>query len=384
MDLVKFPTQGGLDSCENISKLIIKWCESKNIPINKLTYQGKFSGLLIEIEGTKSGPTICLNACLDTSPVDDFESWMFDPFTPTIVKNWLYGRGTADSKTAISIFLHIAQIYSITTFAGTLHILFDAEEHTGNFYGIKSYAKRYPNIDGMYLGYPGRDKICVGSRGFLRFKIIFKGRSGHSGESIPLGKNPIDLLGLFIKKVNSIDVAKYYDPEMHKYPKFTITSVHSGNSFTSTPDKCETLIDIRLTKSFQANQAREIIQQILKSIETKFSCNDSTLLKELESWPAYKIPDHHFLVYSLQNASFQIDGRHLNLTVSGPSNIGNFMSTFDIPVVSGFGVEYKNLHSINERINLKTIWGCYSIYLLALDNMFKRNKIRRQRKLLHA
>ena len=61
---------------------------------------------------------------------------------------------------------------------GTLHVLFDADEHTGRFGGVRGLsqvASRLPPTR-VSLGYPGNDFMVVGSRGFLRAGCIFPAR----------------------------------------------------------------------------------------------------------------------------------------------------------------------------------------------------------------
>ena len=67
---------------------------------------------------------------------------------------------------------------------GAVHVLFDADEHTGRFGGVRAYLAAIPRLpDAVSLGYPGNDCIVVGSRGFLRAKLHFSGRAAHSGET---------------------------------------------------------------------------------------------------------------------------------------------------------------------------------------------------------
>lgn len=48
-------------------------------------------------------------AHLDTAPVGDHSQWEYDPFAGTIVGDHIYGRGVADSKAAIALFVYLAK-----------------------------------------------------------------------------------------------------------------------------------------------------------------------------------------------------------------------------------------------------------------------------------
>jgi len=84
----------------------------------------------------------------------------------------MYGRGTADCKVGVAIFAHlIVEAAAPTASPVSVVAVFDADEHSGGFAGIRSYLddpSRRRATSGVFVGYPGPDKIVVGSRGFLR------------------------------------------------------------------------------------------------------------------------------------------------------------------------------------------------------------------------
>ena len=55
--------------------------------------------------------TIWLQSHLDTAPVGDRSQWHHDPFAGTIVGARIYGRGVADSKAAIALFIYLAKAW---------------------------------------------------------------------------------------------------------------------------------------------------------------------------------------------------------------------------------------------------------------------------------
>jgi succinyl-diaminopimelate desuccinylase len=70
--------------------------------------------------------------------------------------------------------------------------VFDADEHTGHFGGLRSYLHRFNGrIAGVLIGYPGHDRIGIGARGFWRATVYVSGASAHSGSSQDRGINAI-------------------------------------------------------------------------------------------------------------------------------------------------------------------------------------------------
>ena len=94
---------------------------------------GATAGLYLHLRSDELGPTLCLNACLDTAPFGDEEGWHHPPASGVIEDGRLYGRGSADSKIAVAIFSHLAVAFRQTKSqpCGELYIAFEADEHTG-------------------------------------------------------------------------------------------------------------------------------------------------------------------------------------------------------------------------------------------------------------
>ena len=86
-------------------------------------------------------------------------------------------------KSGVAILAHVARHFARTGLpAGTLHVLFDADEHTGRFGGVRAYLEAIPRLpDAVSLGYPGNDCIVAGSRGFLRARLHFAGKAAALG-----------------------------------------------------------------------------------------------------------------------------------------------------------------------------------------------------------
>ncbi|MEN8905361.1 MAG: M20/M25/M40 family metallo-hydrolase, partial [Clostridiales bacterium] len=158
-ELVKIPSQAVIDNNDNIIEFIYNWSLKNDLNVKYLYDKNdKKSAILIQNVGSNSGKNhYCFNACADTAPFGDVSKWMYHPSSGKIIDGYMYGRGSADSKIAISIFLHIAkELKKLKSLNGQVDFVFDADEHTGNFSGIKSYLEylNYKKIDGVCIGYP--------------------------------------------------------------------------------------------------------------------------------------------------------------------------------------------------------------------------------------
>ena len=360
--LISIPSQAGINNQMNILNVIDNWFSSHGMH-GKILFKGKKPvAFLYDIIIDNELPTYCFNACIDTAHIGDTNSWENHPFLASEKDNWLFGRGAADSKVAVSIFANIAKslISNENLLRSNISFLFDCDEHTGSFGGIKTYLKTHKNLKGVFIGYPGNNGIVSGSRGFYRAVISFFGVSEHSGRKSDNNENAIIKVSNFIQDIYAIPIKQFVNSSFPVPPKITITKIRGGYNFTVTPDKCIVDVDIRLTPLFTFNDARQLINESIKKIDNLYS--KKTVLTEKESWPAYYLDNNSYILNLIKNIASKQFGKQLPSIICGPSNIGNYLSIHGIDAVCGFGVTYENLHAANEGIDLDSINDIYYVY----------------------
>ncbi len=190
-ELVRIPSQNGINSEESIAKFIFN--KLKNFGFSpKIIGPKEHPSVICFLKKPKAEKTIWLEGHLDTVPAGDLSKWKYLPFKGAIKGNKIYGRGAADSKIGISIFCHLAEsLFKNPDFKGNLFLGFDADEHGGNFTGIKEILKYAPKADTCILGYQGINEISIGGRGWLRLKLITLGKAAHTGSRSKNGINAI-------------------------------------------------------------------------------------------------------------------------------------------------------------------------------------------------
>jgi succinyl-diaminopimelate desuccinylase len=57
--------------------------------------------------------------------------------------------------------------------------------------------------------------------------------------------------------------------------------------------------------------------------------------------------------------------------VSGPSNIGNYLASKNIPALSGFGVSYSHIHATDESVEIETVTPVYEVYRRAIEKILR-------------
>jgi len=355
-DLVAIPSQGGLDRPEAVLEYLSKKCSALKLPHEILKHYSKPVGLSVPIINNPELPVYTLIAIVDTAPIGNVRDWNTLPFHPEIKDGWMYGRGTSDGKVGGAILLALAE--HIKQSGKNFILYFDADEHTGKFFGARAFMKRYPNLTGGCLLYPGNDQLVIGGRGFYRATAKVRGTAAHSGSKDFNQDNAVLRACDFIKSLE-LNVSPKLFPLP---PKLSVTAIHGGKYFSVVPDSVNINIDIRTTYDFSETDAEKLLQDAASKFGGKI------YIVEFQRFPAYALDENSHIrkafEKSLKESRFDIPSR-----VVGLSNTGNLMSGYGIDMTSGFGVTYKNAHAANECIELASIEPVVGVYKKLVDNI---------------
>ncbi len=319
---------------------------------------GSEVAVLVEIPGAAPGPVLCLDACIDTAPAGDLAQWTELPFSGAVHGRRLLGRGAADSKSGVAILAHVARHLAETSIPrGAVHVLFDADEHTGRFGGVRAYLEAIARPpDAVSLGYPGNDCIVVGSRGFLRARVHFAGKAAHSGEIERTGINALNKAAAFALKVAASSFPETHDAAFPFGPAATVTHLSGGEGFSVVPDHATCNIDIRLTRAFDGAKATHWLEDIVHSVDGEGR------IERIDHWPPYLLDPDHALVRSFAAAAERAFGRPIPTDVCGPSNIGNLLSARGVPTICAPGVSFGNMHAADEWADIDSIAPVHAMY----------------------
>lgn len=358
-DLVTIPSRGGIDPYDPVLGRMRSWLDQHDLPAALLTDStGATVGLVSHVTTSRPGPRWVLDACLDTAPFGDENAWTHAPSSAVIEDGWLYGRGSADSKSGAAIFCHIAaRIAAVADqLRGSLVLLFDVDEHTGGFGGAHRYfagPEAPDDVAGVMIGYPGLDKLVVGGRGVYRTRLHVHGVASHSGGS-KTTPSAIEKAAHLTCALSSADLPVAATEEFPLNGKLTVTAITGGEGYSVTPDLCTLNVDIRITPTFTAAAAGRLLEQLVAEVDTAWPGTRPTLIEVDTRWPAYALDDRSRLRAALLDAAHAA-GVDVEAKIAGPSNIGNYLAGLGIPATAGFGVDYTGLHGTDERIRLDTI-----------------------------
>jgi succinyl-diaminopimelate desuccinylase len=375
-ELIRIPSRAGLDPVEPILQALARWFAGRGISATSITGPlGDDVGMFVRIDSGREGPMVCLDACLDTAPFGDEEAWTEPPTGAHIHDGKLYGRGAADSKVAVATFAVLTSILKETGElpCGSLYTVFDADEHSGEFEGIKGFLRqleRKPEC--MIIGYPGNDALVAGSRGFLRAEVTVYGEGAHAGSKHQKGLNAIYRMVDLVSAIRSTQLPAEHDRRFWFGPKVTVTEIAGGEGFSIVPDRCSCKLDFRLTPHVGEGEGREWITNIVEDLDRQAPDLRTSLITWKESWPAFRVPDDSPLVERFRLTAEEVFEKKIPAIVSGPSNIGNYLASLGIPALSGFGVTNRNIHAPNEFAEINSILPVFQTYRRAIRRLVER------------
>lgn len=367
--LVATPSQAGLDDLGAIVGVIRAQLRRWRVPHAVVGRAGRPRAIVVNPPRDAGDEVLLLNACVDTAPVGDRTAWRHDPFAADVVGGWMIGRGVADSKAAVANFCELARHVPLNPPRGAPHprrrvtVLFDCDEHSGRFGGIRDYVRTHGHPAHCAIGYPGRDEIVAGSRGYWRTVLTLRGAMVHSGSETVPSELATRKLATLLRRLDDI-AAPPGDPAGFPIgPRASVTWLRTGaRTHSMTASRIDCAIDVRLTPDFDRDAAQAAIDGILAEIAATVGDAHPSSHSAPQSWPAYRTPDDALLPVLMRRAAEAVTGTRPPLVTCGPSNIGNLLAMHGTQVLAGYGVDCRHVHGADEAARLDSLAPVRAVY----------------------
>ncbi|MCL4514258.1 MAG: M20 family metallopeptidase [Firmicutes bacterium] len=210
------------------------------------------------------GPVLMFNTHLDVNNPEG-QKWETDPFSPAERDGRIYARGAADAKGSLAAMTWACRrlaanpegLHGKIVFAGVM-----GEESGGE--GTLSLVRQGSvHADGAVVGEPTGLEVAVANKGTFIRRIVFKGRSAHSGEA-HLGENAvIPAAGFVLAAERANAVLRQKSNRYVGSASLTVTLINGGNLQNTVPDRCSVTFDRRLIPGETHDSAREELQSLL-------------------------------------------------------------------------------------------------------------------------
>ena len=319
--------------------------------------------------GTEA-PVFCFAGHTDVVPTGHLDAWESDPFSPEIREGKLYGRGSADMKTALAAMVVASErfVKKYPHHKGSIAFLITSDEEGPSINGtvkvVETLEARNEKMTWCLVGEPSStstlgDIIKNGRRGSLNCVLTVKGKQGHVAYP-HLAINPIHTASNALAELCETvwDNGNEYFPAT----SFQISNIQAGTGATN-------VVPGTMTVTFNFRYSTEVTAEQLKA--RVFEILDRHQVVYETQWTLSGLP---FLtpVGELVNAATQaiknVTGTNAELSTSGGTSDGRFIAPTGAQVLE-LGVLNETIHQINEHVNINELDPLTDIYEQILEQL---------------
>jgi succinyl-diaminopimelate desuccinylase len=319
--------------------------------------------------GTES-PVFCFAGHTDVVPTGQLDAWNSDPFLPSIRDGKLYGRGSADMKTALAAMVVASErfVKKHPNHKGSIAFLITSDEEGPSINGtvkvVETLEARNEKMTWCLVGEPSSthqlgDIVKNGRRGSLNGVLTVQGKQGHVAYP-HLAQNPIHLASKALNELCEViwDNGNEYFPAT----SFQISNIHSGTGATNViPDTLEVTFNFRYSTEVTADILKQRVMKILDQNQLNYHI-DWTL-----SGLPFLTPVGE-LVTAAKKAIKNVTNVDTTLSTSGGTSDGRFIAPTGAQVLE-LGVLNATIHQINEHVNVADLEPLAEIYEQILENL---------------
>ena len=345
----------------------MKRLDFRNVTIDRI-------GNVVGWIGPGKGPLLMFNGHMDTVRVSDPEAWSRKPFGAEIVDGVLYGLGACDMKGGLAAMIYGAKLLrdSGMDLMGDLVVACVVQEEPCEGLGSRVLIEEEGiRPDWVVLGEPSGLDVVRGQRGRIEMRLITHGRSAHSA-CPALGENAIYTAARLLFGLELL--AEQLGNDAFLGPgSLAVTDISSSaGSRNAVPDRCELIIDRRLTlgenetkaiAEVQRVIAREGVRAEVEVTEYQATSYSGYPCHNREFYPAWVMAEDHPLVRSaVQAVREELKHRprvgHWKFSTEGVYTAG----VAGIPTV-GFGPgDPHHAHTADEHVRLDDVHAAAQVY----------------------
>ena len=303
-------------------------------------------------------------------PTGSLEAWNSDPFVPEIRDGKLYGRGSADMKTALAAMVVASErfIAKYPNHKGSIAFLITSDEEGPSINGtvkvVEALEARNEKMTWCLVGEPSSthqlgDIIKNGRRGSLNAKVLVKGKQGHVAYP-HLAINPIHTASKALAEL--CDTVWDNGNEYFPATTFQISNIAAGTGATNVvPGTMDLLFNFRYSTEVTAEELKSRTLNILDRHQVNYDIE----------WTLSGLPfltPVGELVNAAKNAIRNVTGIETELSTSGGTSDGRFIAPTGAQVLE-LGVLNASIHQIDEHVNVADLEPLAEIYEQILEGL---------------
>jgi len=321
-----------------------------------------------------SQPNFMFAGHLDVVPPGNLKDWTVKPFSPSIKKNYLIGRGANDMKSAIASWVvAVSKYISIyKKINGSISLLITGDEEGVAINGTKKvvdYLKeKKEKIDFCLVGEPTNpnklgEMIKIGRRGSITGELTIIGTQGHVAYP-HRANNPSNIIIKILKELEEIKFDK--GTKDFQQTNLEVTKISIDNTADNIiPGVASATFNIRFNNKHSSSKLKIKLNKIFKKITKKSKSNFKI---------EYRVSGEAFLTkpnkttYMIQNIIKKITKIKPQLSTTGGTSDARFIRK--IAPCLEFGLVGKTMHKVDEAVSISDLKKLTRIYSEILKNYF--------------
>lgn len=310
-----------------------------------------------------SSPVFCFAGHTDVVPTGHLDAWLSDPFLPEIRDGKLYGRGSADMKTALAAMVVASErfVKNHPDHKGSIAFLITSDEEGPSINGtvkvVETLEARNEKMTWCLVGEPSStstlgDIVKNGRRGSLNAVLTVKGKQGHVAYP-HLAINPIHTASKALAEL--CDTVWDNGNEYFPATSFQVSNIQAGTGATNVvPGTMTVTFNFRYSTEVTADQLKARVLEILDRHQVSYDIE----------WTLSGLPfltPVGELVNAARTAIKNVTGTDTELSTSGGTSDGRFIAPTGAQVLE-LGVLNATIHQVNEHVNIDELEPLAEIY----------------------
>jgi len=306
----------------------------------------------------ESDEAIWFDAHIDTVSGEGME---FEPFTPRVEGDTLYGRGSADNKGSVAAMMAamIAIAESGTKPPATVIFSGTADEEY-RMRGLLSLLDSGMTARAAVVGEPTNLEVVVAHKGVARFRVTTTGKAAHSSRP-EAGVNAIYRMGKVLQALEAYakrGIGRETDAMLGK-ATLSVGVIRGGEYANVVPDLCEIQVDRRLLPGEEGRRAVADVRNYLTDaiqddIGMEVASPDIVV-------PPLSLSSDDPLVHAVSAKVREVTGRAPVEGMSGTTHAGQFAQRGIPALVFGPGA-MGQAHTATEKLDLSQLDQAARIY----------------------
>ena len=358
-ELIRFPSVTPVDA--GVMKFLAKKLSTLGFKCKIFEFKDKNSKPVKNLYARlgNSQPNFMFAGHLDVVPPGNLKDWTVKPFSPSIKKNHLIGRGANDMKSAIASWVVAVSKY-VTKYKkinGSISLLITGDEEGVAINGTKKVVDYLKNkkekIDFCLVGEPTNpnklgEMIKIGRRGSITGELTVIGSQGHVAYP-HLANNPSNIIIKILKELKEIKFdkgTKDFQPTNLEITKINIDSVADN----VIPGIANATFNIRFNNKHSSSSLKGKLNKIFKKITKRSKSNFKI---------KYRVSGEAFLTkpnkttYMIQGIVKKITKIKPQLSTTGGTSDARFIRKI-APCIE-FGLVGKTMHKVDEAVSISDL-----------------------------